>query len=229
MSSHKFGDMAFTELLKRIRGIWESARLQATRSVNSSLVQANWLIGRRIVEAEQGGKARANYNRRLLKSLSDALNKEYGSGFSVSALQYMRAFYLGYPALLGIQHAASVESAQASPDAKSDAVRDLSTQLAGADWQPGQLHTGLSWTHYRTLLKVNRREARDFYEIEVIRNGWSARQLERQINTFLFDRLLKSASPRFAAPNLRNNRCYAHIIVFILFSSVSLCLCGERF
>ena len=193
MSSHKFGDMAFTELLKRIRGIWESARLQATRSVNSSLVQANWLIGRRIVEAEQGGKARADYNRRLLKSLSDALKKDYGSGFSVSALQYMRAFYIGYPALL----------AQASPDAKSDAVRDLSTQLAGADWQPGQLHTGLSWTHYRTLLKIDRREARDFCEIETIRNGWSARQMERQINTFLFDRLLKSASPRFAAPNLR--------------------------
>lgn len=189
-------------LLDAIRNIWESARLQAARSVNSSLVQANWLIGRRIVEAEQGGKARAAYNRRLLKSLSDALKKEYGSGFSVSALQYMRAFYLGYPALLGIQHAASVESekqhalrvesAQEPPDAISHAVRDLSAQPAGADWQPGQLHAGLSWTHYRTLLKVDRREARDFYEIEAIRNGWSARQLERQINTFLFDRLLKS-------------------------------------
>ena len=195
-------DAGTAELLAAIRDIWESARLQAARSVNSALVQANWLIGRQIVEAEQKGKSRAAYSSRLLKTLSETLEKDYGNGFSVSALQYMRAFYLGYPALLDIQHAAGVgsekqhavrvESAQGSPDAKGHALRDLSASATEADWQPGRLHAGLSWTHYRTLLKVERREARDFYEIEAIRNGWSARQLERQINTFLFDRLLKS-------------------------------------
>lgn len=189
-------------LLAAIRHIWESARLQAARSVNSALVQANWLIGRQIVEAEQKGKSRAAYSSRLLKTLSESLAKDYGNGFSVSALQYMRAFYLGYPALLGIQHAEGVESekqhavrvesARGSAKAKSHSVRDLSAPAAGDDWQPGRLHAGLSWTHYRTLLKVERREARDFYEIEAIRSGWSVRQLERQINTFLFDRLLKS-------------------------------------
>jgi predicted nuclease of restriction endonuclease-like (RecB) superfamily len=176
-------------LLTAIRHIWESARFQAARSVNSALVQANWLIGKQIVEAEQGGKSRAAYSRQLLKTLSVSLEKEYGSGFSVSALQYMRAFYLGYPALLGIQHAAGVELE------KQHAVRvesrDATAKPVDA-WAPGSLHASLSWTHYRTLLKVERREARDFYEIEAIRNGWSARQLERQINTFLFDRLLKS-------------------------------------
>ena len=70
------------------------------------------------------------------------------------------------------------------------AVRDESD--ASTAWQPGALHLALSWTHYRTLIKVERREVRDFYEIESIRNGWSARQLERQINSFLFERLLKS-------------------------------------
>jgi predicted nuclease of restriction endonuclease-like (RecB) superfamily len=195
-------DAGTAELLAAIRHIWESARLQAVRSVNSALVQANWLIGRQIVEAEQKGKSRAAYSSRLLKTLSETLEKDYGNGFSVSALQYMRAFYRGYPALLDIQHAAGVgsekqhavrvESAQGSPDAKGHALRDLSASATEADWQPGRLHVGLSWTHYRTLLKVERREARDFYEIEAIRNGWSARQLERQINTFLFDRLLKS-------------------------------------
>lgn len=166
-------------LLVAIRGIWESARSQAARSVNSALVQANWLIGQRIVEAEQGGQSRAAYNRRLLKTLSEALEKDYGSGFSVSALQYMRAFYLGYPELLRIQHAVRVESGEAPTTPPEP-------------WAPGNLHAGLSWTHYRCLLKVERREARDFYEIEAIRNGWSARQLERQINSFLFERLLKS-------------------------------------
>lgn len=195
-------DASTAELLAAIRHIWESARLQAVRSVNSALVQANWLIGRQIVEAEQKGKSRAAYSSRLLETLSKSLEKDYGSGFSVSALQYMRAFYLGYPALLDIQHVAGVgsekqhavrvESAQGSPDAKGHALRDLSASATEAEWQPGRLHAGLSWTHYRTLLKVERREARDFYEIEAIRNGWSARQLERQINTLLFDRLLKS-------------------------------------
>jgi len=177
-------------LIAAIRHIWDAARSQAARSVNSALVQANWLIGQRIVEAEQSGKVRADYNRQTLKTVSEALAKEYGSGFSVSALQYMRAFYLGYPELLVIQHAPRVELNTAKE--KGHTLRDVLEQPEDADWKPGLLHGGLSWTHYRTLLKVKSREARDFYEIEAIRNGWSARQLERQINTFLFERLLKS-------------------------------------
>ncbi|MBL8254522.1 MAG: DUF1016 family protein [Candidatus Competibacter sp.] len=181
-----------SELLQRIRQIWESARSRAVRSVNSALVQANWLIGRQIVEAEQGGKSRAAYSSRLLETLSESLEKEFGDGFSVTALKYMRMFYLGYPGLLEIRHASRDESAPASVEAKGHAVRDFSASAAETNWQPGRLHAGLSWTHYRTLLKVERREARDFYEIEAIRSGWSARQLERQINSLLFERLLKS-------------------------------------
>ena len=101
-------------------------------------------------------------------------------------------FYLGYPDLLEIRHAPRDESAPASVEAKGHAVRDFSASAAETNWQPGRLHAGLSWTHYRTLLKVEPREARDFYEIEAIRSGWSARQLERQINSLLFERLLKS-------------------------------------
>lgn len=69
---------------------------------------------------------------------------------------------------------------------------DVFDAAAAASWRPGRLHPGLSWTHCRALLKVDRREARDFYEPEAVRSGWSARQLERQISSLLFDRLLKS-------------------------------------
>lgn len=179
-------------LLKAVRQIWETARSQAARSVNSALIQANWRIGQQIVEAEQGGQSRAAYNRGLLKSLSRALEQEYGSGFSVSALQYMRAFFLGYPDLLVIQHAPRVESDRKGDSAKQHALRVNFPQPSEKTWLPGRLHPGLSWTHYRTLLKVDQKEARDFYEIEAIRNGWSARQLERQVNSLLFFRLLKS-------------------------------------
>ncbi|MDP1692680.1 MAG: PDDEXK nuclease domain-containing protein [Burkholderiaceae bacterium] len=175
------------QLLARIRQIWESARTQAVRSVNTAHVCANWLIGQQIVQAEQGGQRRAGYGMALLKTLSTQLASEYGSGFSVSALQYMRGFFLGYPDLLANQHAVRVEFA-ATPT--QHAPRGESTD-DGA-WHAGSLHPGLSWTHYRILLKVDRRAVRDFYEIEAIRNGWSARQLERQIASLLFERLSKS-------------------------------------
>lgn len=175
------------DLLARIRDIWESARAQAARSVNTAHVCANWLIGQQIVNAEQGGAKRAGYGKALLKELSAQLSSDYGDGFSVSALQYMRAFFLGYPELLAKQHAVRVEF-DALP--KQHAARGES----GPDdaWRPGLLNAGISWTHYRTLLKVERRDVRDFYEIEAIRSGWSGRQLERQINSFLFERLAKS-------------------------------------
>lgn len=175
------------ELLARIRHIWDSARTQAARSVNTAHVCANWLIGQQIVEAEQGGTKRAGYGKVLLKTLSEQLSAEYGDGFSVSALQYMRSFFLGYPELLAKQHALRVEFDTLQ---KQHAVRGESG-VDGA-WHPGLLHPGLSWTHYRTLLKVERRAVRDFYEIEASRSYWSARQLERQINSFLFERLAKS-------------------------------------
>ena len=175
------------ELLARIRLIWDSARAQAARSVNTAHVCANWLIGQQIVQAEQGGEKRAGYGQALLKALSAQLSGEYGSGFSVSALQYMRAFFQGYPELLANQHALRVDfdalPIQHAPRADSPSE---------PAWRAGVLHRGLAWTHYRILLKVNRRDVRDFYEIEAIRNGWSARQLERQINSLLFERLAKS-------------------------------------
>lgn len=102
----------------------------------------------------------------------------------------MRAFYQGYPELIPIQHALRVESAQLEPGMVGTALAESVRQESS--WKPGQLHPGLSWTHYRALLKVSRRAARDFYEIEAIKNGWSGRQLERQIDSLLYDRLLKS-------------------------------------
>ena len=184
---------AQAELLARIRHIWESARTQAARSVNTAHVCANWLIGQQIVEAEQGGAKRAAYGKALLKALSEQLSAEYGAGFSVSALQYMRSFFLGYPQLLAKQHAVRVvldvqqiQHAVRGESPRSHDGRD------GHDVQPGVLNPSLSWTHYRTLLKEERQPVRDFYEIESVRNGWSARQLERQMHSFLFERLAKS-------------------------------------
>lgn len=182
-------------LFERIRVIWDIMRGQAARSVNTAHVCANWLVGREIVEEEQGGHARAEYGSEQLQTLSARLSKEYGSGFSVTSLKYMRLFYLGFQDLLEIRHALRDESDDTLILSKiqiGHAVRDLLTGTDDSSWKPGKLHSGLSWTHYRILLKVERREVRDFYEIEAIKNNWSARALERQINSLLYERLLKS-------------------------------------
>lgn len=178
------------EFLVRIRTIWESARGQAVRSVNVAQVQANWLIGQQIVKAEQAGEQRATYGKQILKGLSQQLTNDYGRGFSVSALQYMRAFYLAYPDLLQKQHAVRVISTEVIDNTISNSL--ALKQTSDDKLVPGILNANLSWTHYRTLLKVERIEARNFYEIEAIKNNWSARQLERQISSLLFDRLIKS-------------------------------------
>lgn len=54
------------------------------------------------------------------------------------------------------------------------------------------LRDELSWTHYRLLLKVEKDKAREFYMNEAINGNWSTRQLERQINSLFYDRILAS-------------------------------------
>ena len=94
----------------RVREILESARGNLARSVNTTQVVANWLIGREIVEEEQRGQKRADYGERLLADLSVRLQADYGKGFSIQNLEHFRDFYLTYVGLvvLPIPHAAHV-------------------------------------------------------------------------------------------------------------------------
>ncbi len=182
-------------LYRNIRSIWEAARSVAARSVNAGHACACWLIGRQLVESEQGGADRAEYGSNTLNLVSQRLTAEYGAGFSLTAIKYMRLFYLAYPEFISIRHALRDELNIAAKDKDLEirhTLRDIFTQERKEEWLPGQWHPDLSWTHYRTLLKVERRGMRDFYEIEAINNNWSARHLERQINSLLFQRLLKS-------------------------------------
>src|ERR1700722_9824583 len=87
-------------LYQRVREILESARAGVTRTVNTTQVIANWLIGREIVEEEQQGSRRAEYGGRLLEELSRKLTRDFGVGYSMQGLRYMRQFYLEFPALL---------------------------------------------------------------------------------------------------------------------------------
>jgi len=80
-----------------IKQILKHARQKTCALINSAMVEAYWLIGKRIVEEEQNGKSRAEYGEAILKNLSIALNAEFGKGFSYANLRNFRQFYLTYP------------------------------------------------------------------------------------------------------------------------------------
>ncbi len=158
-----------------IKEVLVQARTQAYRAVNVAMVQAYWNIGRIIVEEEQKGKAKADYGEYLLKELSARLTREFGKGFDSSNLRYMRLFYQSFEIVDAVR--------SHSPSKKiCDAVRH---EL------PAVRHE-LSWTHYRLLLKVEKPDVRQFYLDECISANWSTRQLERQVNSFYYERLLSS-------------------------------------
>lgn len=85
---------ASTVLIDEIKTILAHARQKAATAVNFAMVEAYWLMGKRIVEEEQNGANRAQYGESLIKHLSKALVTEFGQGFSVANLKNFRKFYL---------------------------------------------------------------------------------------------------------------------------------------
>lgn len=65
------------------------------------------------------------------------------------------------------------------------------------------LRSELSWTHYRLLMRVENEEARQFYTEEAIKSNWSTRQLERQINSFFYERLLSSKNKQSVSEEIQ--------------------------
>lgn len=143
------------DLVSEIRSIIETSRSNAVRSVDFCRVQMYWQIGRRIVEEEQGGQARAEYGKSLIKNLAKELEPEFGSGFGKRQLDYSKKFYLEFP----IVHT---------------------------------LYAQLNWSQYKWLLDIADKDKREYYILETINNCWTARQMKRQINSMLYERLLLS-------------------------------------
>lgn len=185
------------DLFERVVTILERAKTRVVHTVNSEMVLAYWLIGREIVQELQVGDQRAAYGKRVLEELSERLLKHYGKGFSVTNLRYFRLFYQTYADRLPeIRHKACDElllpdSQQRIHHKACDVLDDLCLAVEKSSLIQG-FSPALSWSHYRTLSKVENKNERLFYEIEAEKEGWSVPVLERQIHSFLFARLLKS-------------------------------------
>ena len=145
------------DIYQEIHDLLHNARQNIISNINSTMTKTYFLIGKRIIEEEQDGNKRAEYGKKLMKTLSEKLTKEFGKGFSQRNLEQMRIFYLRYSI----------------------------SQTVSAEFK-------LSWSHYLILMRMEDINARNFYEIEAFENNWSLRELKRQVNSSLYERLVLS-------------------------------------
>lgn len=139
-----------------IRSIVAEARREVVRHVNSTMVLAYWLIGRRLVVEEQKGK-RAAYGEKVLEAVSRELTAEFGHGYGLSQLADCRQFFKLYSDEKQILHA---------------------------------LRGKLTWTHYRLIMRVADPKAREYYIRDASERGLSSRQLDREIASMAYHRVI---------------------------------------
>jgi len=155
-----------TSFYADIKQILHTARNKAQSAVNFAMVEAYWQIGKRIIEEEQNGEAKAIYGKRLIEDLSTALQSEMGKGFSYANLCNFRQFYLKFP--------------------EQEILYTLCREL--------------SWSHLRLVMRVELPQAIEYYCNESRANNWTVRQLERNIKSQSYQRLLSSQSSQTQPP-----------------------------
>jgi predicted nuclease of restriction endonuclease-like (RecB) superfamily len=158
----------------------KTARSSAAQNVNALMTATYWEIGRRIVQSEQAGEKRAEYGELLIKRLAKDLSASFGRGFGPRNLAQMRSFYLAW------SHGKILQtlSAKSSTPIPFNEIQGQSQPLQ--DDLTNQFP--LPWSAYVRLLSVKNPEARNFYEAEARRSGWSVRQLDRQIGSQFYER-----------------------------------------
>ena len=195
-------------LIGGIAELLEAARRTTARTVNALMTATYWEIGRRIVEFEQGGKARAEYGEELLQRLAKDLSAKFGRGFSYPNVNKFRQFYLAFPPV-NILSTPSIESTQSIVSTASIELAGRKSPTPSSKSQPKNYATAsrkseplirnfalsdlaaafpLPWSHYVRLLSVKNELSRAFYHAEALRGGWSVRQLDRQIASQFYER-----------------------------------------
>lgn len=166
------------QLFLSVKALIQEAQHYVVRNINTTMLITYFQIGKMIVEDEQKGRQRAAYAKETIKKLSLYLNKEFGKGYSEDNLQLMRKFYLTYQKYEPVVRFFNSDSTIFEPP-----VRKLKTS---------EFPFKLSWTHYIQLIRIDDENERNFYEIEAIQNNWSKRELIRQFNAAIYQRLALS-------------------------------------
>ncbi len=191
-----------TDLVERIEQLITEARKRTVAAVNTAMVYTYYEIGRMIVEDEQQGEQRAEYGKAVIKELAEKLTKKFGKGFSAQNLANMRQFFLTYsvgqPIFQTLSRKSSLpltkpQNTQILSDkSESENSETLLRNSEKGQVVSDQLHFTLSWSHYLKLMRIDNPEERRFYEIEAAENNWSLRELQRQFDSSLYERLALS-------------------------------------
>ncbi|GHS97966.1 DUF1016 domain-containing protein [Bacteroidia bacterium] len=178
--------------VSQLKQIVLSARSRAYSAVNFAQVEANWLIGQRIVEQEQNGEARAEYGKYVIDLAAKELTSEFGKGFSKRNIENFRRFYQTFSNIPIAQTLSAQLKKEIAPIAQtlSGQFNNPIGQTLSAQ-SPKQLAI-LSWSHYERLMRVDNPKARDWYMQEAFEQMWSYRTLDRNINTQYYERMLLS-------------------------------------
>lgn len=206
--------MRFLDLVAQISEVDGAARLAAGRSLQKILSLRNWTIGASIVEFEQAGEDRAGYGERLMSKLSRGLAEAGCQGLSASNLKNFRQVALAYPGLdaagLGRMLAFPAPAfRQASGETEgTPEIRQTSGESASipfpslvrrveeqqqlpwrdSDWM-ARLFTALTFSHLLELSRVDDLPRRAFYELHCLKERWSVRELQRQRDSLLHERI----------------------------------------
>lgn len=183
----------YSSLITDLAYLIEQGRKAAVRYVNTALSVTYWFVGKRIVQFEQKGKERAQYGESLLDKLASDLTNKFGKGFGRENLRLMRQFYLTYSRIQISQTVSGKLLPKKSQTASGISIIPVNEIKYTLSIQPNiwEMLTAifpLSWSHYCLLMRIDEPFKREFYEAECIRGNWSVRQLDRQIQSMLYER-----------------------------------------
>ena len=188
MKMKNINNSIIIDIAERIERLITDARAHVARSINIAEVITKYEIGRIIVEVVQEGEERATYGKQLLLGVSDLLTERLGDGWSVETLKRCRKFFTIY-SVKGIGTTALTESSDSNLVNGVDQIQKSATASRESD---ATYPFTLSWSHYLVLMRIESDAERSFYEIECQKQNWSVRQLQRQYNSSLYERLALS-------------------------------------
>ena len=173
-------------LFEKVSALINQARKQVATTINVAEVYTKYHIGLYIVEDEQQGKARAEYGKQVLKTLSNRLSARFGNGWSEETLKLCRRFFMVYSNSVNSDYPIQKEIGKQRLSNSSAVLTNLNVVNSHCP------EFSLSWSHYLILMRIENPDARSFYEIECAQQQWSVRQLSRQVGSSLYERLALS-------------------------------------
>jgi predicted nuclease of restriction endonuclease-like (RecB) superfamily len=200
--------MNFEQLIQQIETVHIETQKIAVQQVNSFLTIRNILIGFYIIEFEQNGLDRADYGSNTIKLIAKRL--KHIKGLSVAQLYRFRDLYNTYPQIFSAVLIKLEGTTVISNNIFSTVSRKLDLAKENElSFEPELLLTRLSFSHLVELLNAESQLKRSFYEVQAVKNNWSARELGRAMNTMLFERIGLSKDKEQVLKNFKTDTVFS--------------------